>query len=90
MISNGNLCYLFNSQLSPQTGKFEYGSPLLTYITNQIIALIIVGIFLSMYFITTFNFFISDWKRRNQIYINEYMIKLVEEKINAISDAKKV
>lgn len=78
--------YLFNTQLTPHIGEVELGSQLWTYIINQIVAIIVILIFLSVYFISTIDFFISDWNRRNQIYINEYIIKLVEEKIEAIND----
>ncbi|MFB3168469.1 hypothetical protein P5G62_015230 [Neobacillus sp. 179-C4.2 HS] len=83
--------YLFNSQIIPNLGQLNLGkeNQIFSYILNQIGAIFAIIIFLVLYFITTADFFIADWKRRNQIYINEYMIKLVEEKIVEINDIKK-
>jgi hypothetical protein len=80
--------YLFNTQITPHLGQFDFGNQLLSYIINQIFAIIVVMIFLSLYFIMAGDFFISDWNRRNQIYKNEYMIKLVDERIKEIKDEK--
>lgn len=81
--------YLFNTQINQNIGQVNAGNWLSSYIINQIVAIIVVLFFLCIYFLTTSDFFISDWSRRNQIYINEYIIKLVEEKIVAINDNKK-
>ncbi|MEH7252193.1 hypothetical protein V7111_08715 [Neobacillus niacini] len=66
----------------------DLGDQLTSYIINQIVAIIVVVLFLSLYFIMTGDFFISDWNRRNQIYKNEYMIKLVDERIEEIKVEK--
>jgi hypothetical protein len=76
--------YLFNTQLTPHLGQLDLGNQLISYIINQIVAIIVVVLFLSLYFIMTGDFFISDWNRRNQIYKNEYMIKQVEDRIEEI------
>ncbi|MEK4083781.1 hypothetical protein [Psychrobacillus sp. FSL K6-1415] len=78
--------YLFNTQIISNIGGHELGSQLSSYIINQIVVIIVFIIFLLIYFITTVDFFIADRNRRNQIYINEYMIKLVDEKIEAINN----
>lgn len=50
---------------------------------------LIVIIFLAMYFLGTSHFFLDDNKRRNQLYINEYIIHLLEGKISEIKDSGK-
>lgn len=77
--------YLFNTQITPNIGHFVLDNPIFSYIINQFAVIIVILIFLALYFLATLDFFISDSKRRNQIYINEYMIKLVEEKIDDIN-----
>ncbi|MFB3164739.1 hypothetical protein ABLO26_25595 [Neobacillus sp. 179-J 1A1 HS] len=81
--------YLFNTQIIPNLGQLDSENQLFSYILNQIGAILATIIFLLLYFITIGDFLIADWKRRNQIYINEYLIKLVEEKIKEINDKKK-
>jgi hypothetical protein len=82
--------YLFNNEIMPNLniGDGEIGNQIYNYILNQIGAVIAVIIFFFLYLIATGDTFIADWQRRNQIYINEYMIKLVEEKIDRITDNK--
>jgi len=78
--------YLFNTHIIPNIGKFVLDNKLYSYFFNQFAVIIVILICLSFYFLATLQFFIPDSKRRNQIYINEYMIKLVEEKIDTINE----
>ncbi|WP_223592376.1 hypothetical protein [Neobacillus bataviensis] len=84
--------YIFNTQIAQnlvQSNTDILGNQLLGYILNLIGAIITIIVFLLLYFLATGDIFISDWKRRNQIYINEYMIKLVQEKIDELKEKRR-
>ncbi|MEK5209856.1 hypothetical protein [Psychrobacillus sp. FSL H8-0510] len=80
--------FMFNTQVIPKLGTLEFGNRLISYIFNQIVVVIIFIIFFLIYYLTAGEFFNADNNRRNQIYINEYMIKLVDEKIKTINNKK--
>lgn len=79
MLTTGVLNKLFNIRLSLD----NYFSEAIALI---IVTPVIVLTFLAMYFLGTIHFFLDDRKRRKQLYINEYMIMLLAERIAEIID----
>lgn len=83
--------YAFNTQIFPILIKIKIPVEGNYFLNASIIIIfesIIFIFFIVLYFITTGSTFWEDKKRRKQIYINEYLIKLVELKIKDIDDTK--
>ena len=84
--------YLFNTEIIPNLNHSEteiLGNGIISFLSNIIGAIFAVIIFLFLFLLATRDFFLSDNKRREQIYINEYIIQLVEEEINDTIDKQK-
>jgi ABC-type uncharacterized transport system fused permease/ATPase subunit len=90
-ILTGFLVYIFQTGiLAPLLKtKFTTDNYLLEALSVIIITLVLVVFFICMYFISASQFFWEDRKRRNQIYINEYLIKFLEEKIEELKNNNK-
>jgi hypothetical protein len=82
------LVYLFQTGvLAPLLKiKFSIGNYLAEALALIIISAVLALFFFGMYFIGTGHYFIEDRKRRNQIYINQYLIKFLEEKIEKLKN----
>jgi hypothetical protein len=85
-IFTGFLVYIFQTGvLAPLLKmKFSIDNYFLEALSVIIITGILVLFFIGMYFISTGHFFLEDRKRRNQIYINEYLIEFLEERIEEL------
>jgi hypothetical protein len=85
------LVYLFQTGvLAPLLKiKFSIGNYLAEALALIIISAVLALIFFGMYFIGTGHYFIEDRKRRNQIYINEYLIEFLEERIEELKNDNK-
>ncbi|CRK80321.1 hypothetical protein [Neobacillus massiliamazoniensis] len=85
------LVYIFNTGVIAQLLKIKISmNHWVAEAIGLIFGTIILGLyFLCMYFLGAGHFFIEDIKRRKQIYVNEYLIKIVEEKIEAIKNNMK-
>ncbi|SDN56682.1 hypothetical protein [Bacillus sp. OK048] len=85
------LVYIFNTGViaSLLKMKISLGSWIIEAIAMIIATFILFVYFLVMYFFGASSFFIEDMKRRKQIYINEFLIKTIEEKLEEIKDNQK-
>ncbi|RXI96305.1 hypothetical protein DS745_21490 [Anaerobacillus alkaliphilus] len=74
------LTYGFNTVILSEILKVSEETKLAGFIT----AILSTIIFVLIFYITLWEPFSIDRKRRDQLYINEYMIELVKDKINTI------
>lgn len=84
------LVYIFNTGIIAPLLKLKLSiSNWVADAIGIVIGTMILGIFfLTLYFLGAGQFFIDDLKRRKQLYINEYMLKIVQEKIQEIKEKK--
>ncbi len=82
---------LFTNQILPNLGKGNdksFENNIFNYVLNLIGGITVIVIFIFLFLMATGDIFLADVNRRKQIYINEYMLKLVEEKMKEINDKK--
>jgi hypothetical protein len=75
---------LFTNQILPNFGKGNdksFENKIVNYVLSLIGGITAIVIFIFLFLMATGDIFLTDINRGKQIYVNEYMLKLVEEKI---------